>query len=122
MNELLMYGRTKCGTNALCFPVSIGHKPGGVQLSSNGWCQVWSGILETWVRNHSPGKVCVQSLNMQWVFYFRVERELKYKPLENFTSLGKQLDLLEAGKVSYLLPLSYLDNSGVFLKVILVKL
>lgn len=55
LNELLMYGRT----NALCFPVGIGHKPGGVQLSSNGWCQVWSGILETWLRNHSPGKVCV---------------------------------------------------------------
>lgn len=67
LNELLMYGRTKCGTNALCFPVSIGHKPGGVQLSSNGWCQVWSGILETWVRNHSPGKLFVfGSFTLGW--------------------------------------------------------
>lgn len=53
---------------------------------------------------------------MQWIFYLRVERELEYKPLENSTGLGKQLALLEAGKVSYLLSLSYLDNSGGFSK------
>lgn len=81
-----------------------------------GFWKPGSGII------HQVKCVCLQSLDVQWVFYFRVERELKYQPLENFTSLGKQLDLLEAGKVSYLLPLSYLDNSGFFLKVILVKL
>lgn len=42
---------------------------------------------------------------------------------ENLTSLEKQLALLEAAKVSYLLSLSYLDNSVFvfFFKVILVK-
>lgn len=124
LNELLMYGRTKCVTNAVHFPVWIGHKPGGVQLSSNGWCQVWSGILETWVRNHSPGKVCMCVCTLwmwQWLFYLMVKRELKCKPLENFTSLGQQLAFLEVGEVSCLLSqLSW--QQWFFLKVILVKL
>lgn len=64
LNELLICGRTKCVTNTVRFPAWIGNKPGGVQLSSDGWCQVWSGILETRVRNHSPGKVCGYVCNL----------------------------------------------------------
>lgn len=56
--KLVLCGRT-CVINIECFPVWLGHKSGSVQLSIDGWCQVWSGILETWIRNHSPGNVCI---------------------------------------------------------------
>lgn len=48
--------------------------------------------------------VCVFAVfEHERVFHLRVERELKCKSLENFSGLGKQLALLEAGEVSYLL-------------------
>lgn len=50
-------------TNALVIDL-IGHKPGSVQFPGNCRCQVWRGLLETWIWNHSPGNTWL-SLSLQ---------------------------------------------------------